>query len=65
MTVVFVERDSPMITKEVCGELRVNKRTLYRYAKSRKLTYIKMDGRLLFERADVERFKEKRKLRAA
>jgi len=59
-----VKKHDLMTAEEVCDELRITLRTLYRYVKSRKLTCVKMDGRLLFERADVARFKEKRTIRA-
>jgi excisionase family DNA binding protein len=53
-----------MTAEEARHELRITLPTLYRYTKSRKLAYIKSDGKLLFERADVLRFKEKREIRA-
>jgi excisionase family DNA binding protein len=49
---------------EVSDYLGVSTRTLYRYVKSRKLTAIKLDGDLRFRTEDVERFLEKRTLRA-
>jgi len=50
---------------QVKTRLNITLRTLYRLTKSRKLTYIKMDGILRFHPADVERFVEKRTVRAA
>src|ERR1700730_15764088 len=38
-----------MTAEEVCTNLRMTARTLYRYTKARKLAYIKRDGRLLFQ----------------
>lgn len=58
------KKDDLMIAEETRDELRVTPRTLYRYDKSSKLTRIKMDGRLLFDRANVARFKEKCTIRA-
>jgi excisionase family DNA binding protein len=56
----------PLWTAEqVRTRLGVTLRTLYRFTKSRKLTYIKIGGILRFNPADVERFVEKRTVRAA
>jgi excisionase family DNA binding protein len=56
----------PLWTAEqVRIRLGITLRTLYRLTKSRKLTHIKMDGVLRFHPADVERFVEKRTVRAA
>jgi excisionase family DNA binding protein len=56
----------PLLTAEqVRTHLGITLRTLYRLTKSRKLTYIKMDGILRFNPADVERFVEKRTVKAA
>ena len=54
------EMQSPLIAAEACDMLRVSTRTLYRYVRARKLAAIKLDGKLLFERTAIERFKEKR-----
>jgi excisionase family DNA binding protein len=56
----------PLWTAEqVRTRLGVTLRTLYRLTKSRKLTHVKMGGILRFHSADVERFIEKRTVRAA
>jgi excisionase family DNA binding protein len=49
-----------MTGDEVCTKLRWSLRTLYRNTKARKLPYVKRDGRLMFKRADVERYDKKR-----
>jgi excisionase family DNA binding protein len=59
-------KPEPLWTAEQTrARLGITLRTLYRLTKSRKITYIKMDGILRFNPADVERFIEKRTLRAA
>jgi excisionase family DNA binding protein len=56
----------PLWTAEqVRTRLCITLRTLYRLTKSRKLTYVKMGGILRFHPDDVERFVEKRTVRAA
>jgi excisionase family DNA binding protein len=49
-----------MTAKEVCAKLRWSLSTLRRNTRSRKLAYIKRDGRVKFRRADVERYDKKR-----
>jgi hypothetical protein len=49
-----------MDAKEVCTKLRWSMATLRRNTKSRKLAHIKRDGRVMFRRADVERYDKKR-----
>jgi len=52
-----------MSTKEVCAKLQWSRSTLLRNIRARKLAYIKRDGRLMFRRADVERYDQKRYIR--
>ena len=52
-----------MTPVEVCTKLRWSLSTLRRNTKSRKLAYIKRDGRVWFKRADVERYDGKRYIR--
>ena len=49
-----------MTSKEVMEKLRWSMSKLRRNVKSRKLAYIKEDGKMWFRRADVERHEEKR-----
>lgn len=49
-----------MSAKEVCTKLRWSMSTLRRNTKNRKLAYVKRDGRVMFKRADVERYDKKR-----
>jgi hypothetical protein len=53
-----------MTAKEVCAKKRWSMSKLKRNIKARKLAYIKEDRRLWFRRADVERYEEKRYIRA-
>lgn len=50
---------------QVADYLGKSRRTIYRLVASRKLTEIRLDGDLRFRVDDVERFLEKRTLRAA
>jgi excisionase family DNA binding protein len=71
-SVIVFHQPEPTTTPEslwtaaqVRTRLGITLRTLYRLTKSRKLTYIKLDGILRFNPADVERFVEKRTVKAA
>jgi hypothetical protein len=55
-----VARHDRMSSKEVCEHLRWSVSKLRRNVKSRKLAYIKEDGKMWFRRADVERYDKKR-----
>jgi hypothetical protein len=55
-----VPRRDRMSSKEVMDELIWSMSTLRRRVRSRKLAYIKEDGKMWFRRADVERYKQKR-----
>jgi excisionase family DNA binding protein len=56
---------SLLSTKEAAARIGVSTRTLHRYKDRNKLTYIKLDGLLKFERSDVERFMQRRTVKAA
>ena len=49
-----------MSAKEVLDKLRWSLSTLRRNTKSRKLPYIKRDGKVWFKRADVENYDKRR-----
>ena len=56
-----VSNPEPLLAPEVVAKrLDVSLRTLYRITKRRQLRYIKLNGALRFESADVERFIQKR-----
>jgi excisionase family DNA binding protein len=50
---------------EAAHVLNVSVRTVHRLTKARKLPYVKMDGLLQFRIEDVDRFIDKRLVRAA
>ena len=49
-----------MDAKEVCAKKRWSLSKLRRNVRSRKLAYIKEDGKMWFRRADVERYEKNR-----
>jgi hypothetical protein len=49
-----------MSAEEVCAQKRWSLSTLRRNTRSRKLSYIRRDGRVWFRRADVEAYDQKR-----
>jgi len=56
----------PLIsTKEAAKRVGISTRTLYRYTEHNRIPFIKLDGVLRFEPNDIERFIERRKVRAA
>jgi excisionase family DNA binding protein len=54
-----------LTTAEVCDYLRITEKTLQRWRKARKLTFVHRCGRFLFTTAEVDRFLEVRTVRAA
>jgi excisionase family DNA binding protein len=52
-------------SNEASARLGVCTRTLYRMKDRRQISYVKLNGVLRFERADVEALIERRKVRAA
>jgi excisionase family DNA binding protein len=57
--------DAMLDAKQAAVRLGWSVRTLYRRTKSRKLTYIKDDGKLKFKQSDLDLFIERRTVRAA
>jgi excisionase family DNA binding protein len=49
---------------EAAAVLRISKYTLYRWTSERKIVYVKLGSRLLFERAELHRFIESRRIPA-
>jgi excisionase family DNA binding protein len=52
-----------LTTPEVCELLRISEKTLQRWRKDRKLTYIRRGGRFLFRSTDLDNFLAQRTVR--
>lgn len=61
----FQNLPSLLTSAEVCSLLRFSQKTLQRWRKARKLTFVRRSGRYLFPAADVDRFIAARLVRAA
>jgi excisionase family DNA binding protein len=53
-----VEKDSFLTKKEVMEYLRISQGTLYKLMKRRAFPYIKLERKVLFKKADIDRFLE-------
>jgi excisionase family DNA binding protein len=56
---------SYLTTEEVCALLRTSAKTLQRWRKSRRITYVRLSGRFLYPRTAIEKFIAARTMHSA